>query len=116
MFPVSFPGVKTSRDDFLVHTNRGELVARISRYFDKTVSDDELRRSNPGVMAKTARFDATKVREQLLARGFREDGIVPYYYRPFDIRWVYWEPETKLLDEKRAEYFPHVFKGNLFLS
>jgi len=27
-----------------------------------------------------------------------------YTYRPFDVRWVYWEPETKLLDEKRAEY------------
>ena len=26
-------------------------------------------------------------------------------YRPFDTRWLYWEPETKLLDEKRSEYF-----------
>ena len=25
-------------------------------------------------------------------------------YRPFDLRWLYWEPETKLLDEKREEY------------
>ena len=31
-------------------------------------------------------------------------------------RWLYWEANTKLLDEKRAEYKPHVFEGNLWLS
>lgn len=35
---------------------------------------------------------------------------------PFDTRWLYWEAETKLLDERRAEYRPHVFEGNLWLS
>jgi hypothetical protein len=40
---------------------------------------------------------------------------VRYCYRPFDVRWLYWEPETKLLDEKRPEYFPHVFAGNIWL-
>ena len=41
--------------------------------------------------------------------------FVPYYYRPFDVRWIYWEPETKLLDEKRPDYFPQVFDGNSWL-
>ena len=35
-------------------------------------------------------------------------------YRPFDSRWLYWDADTKLLDEKRAEYKPHVFQGNLW--
>jgi predicted helicase len=43
------------------------------------------------------------------------NNFVRYLYRPFDVRWLYWEPETKLLDEKRAEYFPNVFDGNVFL-
>ena len=30
---------------------------------------------------------------------------------PFDARWLYWEADTKLLDEKRASYKPHVFEG-----
>jgi len=38
-------------------------------------------------------------------------GIVRYAYRPFDLRWVYWEPETKLLDEKRAEYVSALYAG-----
>jgi predicted helicase len=41
---------------------------------------------------------------------------VRYCYRPFDVRWLYWEPETKLLDEKRTEYFLQVFAGNVWLS
>jgi hypothetical protein len=32
------------------------------------------------------------------------------------VRWLYWEPETKLLDEKRSEYFPHVFAANLWVE
>ena len=41
---------------------------------------------------------------------------MPFCYRPLDARWVYWEPETKLLDEKRAEYFAHVCVGNAWFS
>jgi hypothetical protein len=32
------------------------------------------------------------------------------------MRWIYWEPETKLLDEKRSDYVPHVFPGNLWVE
>lgn len=28
--------------------------------------------------------------------------IIRHLYRPFDVRWLYWEPETKLIDEKSA--------------
>ena len=68
-------------------------------------------------MRTTARFDAHRVRDSLLVRGGpNQGGFVPYAYRPFDNRWLYWEAETKLLDEKRASYRPHVFKGNLWLA
>jgi hypothetical protein len=35
--------------------------------------------------------------------------------RPFDVRWIYWEPETRLLGEKVSAYFPHVFEGNVWI-
>ena len=64
-----------------------------------------------------ARFDAHAVRAALLARGGpNEEGFVRFAYRPFDYRWLYWEADTKLLDEKRAYYMPHVFAGNLWMS
>ncbi len=115
LFPASFPGVKTSRDDVVVDIDRARLVRRMEQYFDPAISHEEMRRSAPGVMQSTARFQAEAVRNQLRKRGFRPENIVRYCYHPFDVRWLYWEPETKLLDEKRAEYYPQVFDGNVWL-
>ena len=85
---------------------------RVYDYFDADLSHEEITRRYPGVMKKTARFDARKVRAALLARGGPdESGFVRFAYRPFDTRWLYWEKDTKLLDEKRADYRPHVFRG-----
>ena len=116
LFPVSFPGVKTSRDGFLVDVDLARLRARVADYFDARVSHEDIARRYPGVMKTTARFDARAVRDALLARGGPNDGgFIRYAYRPFDNRWLYWEADTKLLDEKRADYRPHVFDGNLWL-
>ena len=116
LFPVSFPGVKTSRDGFLVDVDLDRLRARIGDYFDPDVSHEEIGRRYPGVMKSTARFDARATRTALIARGGPdESGFVRFAYRPFDTRWLYWEKDTKLLDEKRADYRPHVFEGNLWL-
>jgi hypothetical protein len=116
LFPVSFPGVKTSRDEVVVDIDRDRLVQRMQDYFNPKINHDEIRRIAPAAMASTQRFQAEVVRNQLLKRGFLPDKIVCYCYRPFDLRWLYWEPETKLLDEKRSDYFPHVGEGNVWLS
>lgn len=116
LLPVSFPGVKTSRDDFLVAIDRDALEARMATYFDLMVSHDELRTRFPGIMTPSGRFDPVATRDTLRRRGIIPANIVAYAYRPFDTRWVYWEPETKLLDEKRTEYWPHVLPGNAFIE
>ena len=117
LFPVSFPGVKTSRDGFLVDVDLARLKQRVAEYFNKSLSHEDIARRYPSVMKTTARFDARAVRETLLARGGPDEaGFMRFAYRPFDTRWMYWEAETKLLDEKRAEYRPHVFAGNLWLE
>ena len=116
LFPVSFPGVKTSRDSFLVDVDLDRLKARVSDYFDADLSDEETARRYPTVMNNRARFNARAVRDALLRRGGPAGtGFSRYSYRPFDTRWLYWEPDTKLLDEKRADYQPHVFEGNPWL-
>ena len=117
LLPASYPGVKTSRDSFLVDVDLDRLKVRIADYFNPDVSHEEIARRYPTVMNNRARFDARAVRDVLLGRGGPTDaGFLRYSYRPFDSRWLYWEVETKLLDEKRTEYMPHVFEGNLWLS
>ena len=116
LFPTSFPGVKTSRDAFLVDIESGRLKVRIADYFNKDLDSDEIARRYPTVMKSTARFNATAVRNTLLNRGGpRETGFISYAYRPFDTRRLYWDADTKLLDEKRADYRPHVFEGNRWI-
>ena len=117
LFPKSFPGVKTSRDAFLIDTDLDRLRERVADYFNPELSHEEIARLYPGVMKTTARFDARAVRGALLTRGGPDEtGFVRHAYRPFDTRWLYWEADTKLLDEKRADYRPHVFEGNLWFS
>ncbi len=116
LFPVSFPGVKTSRDGFLVDTDLDRLRARVGDYFDMALSHEDIARRYPRVMKSTARFDAPAVRDAMLRRGGPdESGFIRFAYRPFDNRWLYWEKDG-LLDRPRADYRPHVFEGNLWLS
>ena len=117
LFPTSFPGVKTSRDGFLVDVDLDRLKQRVADYFNANLGHEEIARRYPGVMRSTARFDARAVRDTLLKRGGPgEDGFVRYAYRPFDTRWLYWDGGGVLLDRPRVEYKPHVFEGNLWLA
>ena len=88
LFPVSFPGVKTSRDKLLVDIDLDKLKQRVKDYFDSATS----KRTGPD-----------------------EAGFIRYDYRPFDTRWLYWEAEGGLLDRPRTDYKPHVFDGNLWM-
>ena len=117
LFPVSFSGIKTARDGFLTDIDLDRLKTRIADYFDPTLSHEEIARRHPGAIQPAPRFTPHSVRDTLLARGGpKEDGFIRYAYRPFDDRWLYWEGDTKLLNEKRADYRPHIFAGNLWLS
>ena len=117
LFPVQFSGVNTNRDAFVVDVDLTSLKSRIADYFNPELSHEEIAKVHPTAMQTRARYNPRVVRDALLARGGpNEDGFIRYAYRPFDIRWLYWEADTKLLNEKRPDYRPHVFDGNIWLS
>ena len=89
LFPAYFPGVNTGKDYLLVDIDLDRLRARVKDHFDS--SETDLAAPNP-------------------------DGFIPFTYRPFDTRWLYWESDNGLLDRPRPDYKPHVMKGNLWLS
>jgi hypothetical protein len=104
LFPVSFPGIKTSRDPLVVDIDRDKLEERMILYLGKIATDAEIGDSFPAAMLNSGRFNAAATRRKLQEKGFRPWQVLRYAYRPFDLRWLYWEPDTKLLDEKRSDY------------
>ena len=116
LFPTSFSGAKTNRDAFLVDVDLERLMARVEDYFDEDLSHEEISRRYPVVMKTAKHFDSRLIRNTLLRRGGPTvDGFVRFAYRPFDNRWLYWEADTKLLNDKRPDYKPHVFERNVWL-
>ena len=104
LFSASFPGIKTSRDSLVVDIDRDRLEARMKKYFDPTISDEEFAGEIPEAMEDGYMYPAKQIRAILKERGFRPWEILRYCYRPFDTRWIYWEPETSLLRRKVEEY------------
>ena len=116
LFPASFPGVKTSRDSFLVDVDLDRLEARVQDYFNAELGNEEITQRHPAVMNAISNFNPRAVRDTLLKRGGpNKKGFLQYAYRPFDTRWVYWEAESGLLDRPRPHYKLHVFLGNSWL-
>ena len=120
LFPVSFPGVQTKRDSFLIDIDLDRLRRRIADYFDPALSHEEVERHHPAAMKSSSGFvvhDARLVRNALLARGGpREDGFVRITYRPFDERWIYWDAGRGLLGRPSLDYWPQAFEGNMFIE
>lgn len=112
LLPISFPGVKTSRDDFLVDIEKQALEKRISEYFDPSIDDQEIKRKYSSIMTESTNFNVWDTRKTLMEMGIKSGEFLKYAYRPFDIRWLYWESRTKLLDRNRADYKDHAFESN----
>ena len=120
LFPVSFPGVQTKRDSFLIDVDLDRLRKRIEDYFDPSLSHDEIERRYPAAMKSSSGFivrDALTVRRSLLARGGPLDSqFLRLVYRPFDQRWLYWEPSYGLLGRPGPKYRPHVSPENSWIE
>lgn len=116
LFPISYPGVKTSRDAALISLDRAELEQRMQRYFDANVPNATIEQEIPALMQGGGRFNAAQERKEAIHHGMTVGKLMRYCYRPMDVRWLFWYPIGKLLDEKRPDFAPQIFQGNLFLE
>ncbi|MFA4965422.1 MAG: type ISP restriction/modification enzyme [Thermoleophilia bacterium] len=116
LLPMAFNGVMTSRDIDLVAIDRDALERVMDAYFDESVVDADLARTAPSLMTRTAHFDPYSVRRVLLQLGKATGVVFRYAYRPFDLRWVFWHPETDLIDRKREDLVAAFRQGCTFLT
>ncbi|MGC2105686.1 MAG: type ISP restriction/modification enzyme, partial [Candidatus Acidiferrum sp.] len=116
LLPISFPGVQSKQDQLVIDIDRPRLEKRMKDYFDAEISDDEMARMHPASMDGSNACKPKPTRRFLQKRGIRPEFLVPIEYRPFDKRWIYWEPETHLLGRKSPDFFRQVFDENVFIE
>jgi hypothetical protein len=116
LFPRFFTGVQTKQDALLTDITREKLDKRMRTYFDASIDDANVAKLVPGSMDGTAASEPRTTRSYLTERGYREEYLVPYLFRPLEVRWLYYEQETRLVGRKVAGYLPQVVPENLWLS
>ncbi|MEO6740062.1 MAG: type ISP restriction/modification enzyme [Chthoniobacteraceae bacterium] len=111
-----FPAVQTKQDALLTDVTRATLEKRMHLYFDPKIDHRTIAELVPGSMDGTAACEPKETRAYLVQRGFRPEYVVRYLFRPMEVRWLYWEPETRLIGRKVPAYFRNIFPGNIWLS
>ncbi len=116
VFPIAFPGVQSKRDEFVIDIDKSVLRNRMNSYFDPSVSNDAMKAIAPRAMEVTnENFSAIKTRQTLQARGLKPEWITRFAFRPFDLRWIYYEHETNLLQRRVPQFAQNVFDGNCWI-
>jgi predicted helicase len=105
LFPVSSVGVVTSRDAFVIDTNKKVLADRIQEF---------LRCQTP--QEAKAKFNLKENQKWKIANAlkheFDEKNIVPICYRPFDTRYIYYHDD--FIERSRLNVMRHMLAGNNF--
>lgn len=104
IMPVGSSGIQTKRDALFVDTDKGVLTKRMRDVLSNGATSEMRKRYSleastgwsPGAL-ETSSFSIGKIR--------------PYLHRPFDKRWIYYDPE--LLGRARFKVFQHLLHPNV---
>jgi predicted helicase len=89
-FPTSVTGIVSMGDGFIINEDKDELRNRIQHFLNGSVNESELKEQY-GLGKNYAKW----ILENRDAIQFDEEKLVQIDYRPFDIRWTYFD--NKLL-------------------
>src|SRR5690606_32339754 len=87
LFPVNNVGIVTSRDSFVIDTDKDTLTQKIEDFFKLTKS--ELIQKYSLKENKSWKIDSVKSQ----AGGYSNDYVQKFCYRPFDLRVMYYNDE-----------------------
>lgn len=120
IFGVCGLGFQSSRDHLVVAFTRDELVARIETFLDPHLSDAEIRTAffpdksvADYASGDTRQWSLVAARLNLRTGAPWRDLIRPTLYRPFDVRYVLYDP--RMVDWPRPEVLGHMLADNLCL-
>jgi hypothetical protein len=105
LIPVAFPGVQSKRDALVTDIDHDKLSSRMQAYFNPAVTDERMAEiCKAAIKTPNRAFDLPAIRRRLQHEGFRGEAIVNFAFRPFDTRWLYYEPAEGLLGRPVIEY------------
>ena len=112
LFPTAYQGINPNRglDGTVIDTDRQPLADRIRRYFAAKSFEDAAQRF-PALADQYAGYDAKQVWESLCKSGSDETKTVP-----LDLRWLYYETESKLLNRPRPELAANATQNEFLLA
>jgi predicted helicase len=103
-FPNNSTGIVTMGDSFIIAENKSDLEARIKELLSSDVTEEELKQRY-GLGKNYAKW----VVENRKNMDFDEGKLIPLAYRPFDVRWTYFD--NKLIWRWRKDTMRHVLAG-----
>ncbi len=118
LFPVRFQGVNPARglEGSLIDIDKDALEKRMRLYFGAN-SFEEIRSAAPELVKPRARYEPEALWRELRTRSkFLQDRLVPYQLFPLDLRWLYYEPDAKLLTERSPEFWDHRSSNEFLLG
>jgi len=108
LIPISNSGIKTDRDILFVDKNKITLENRIQKLLSGDY-DEKFKKEFRVIDSSSYRLT-----EKLKGKFFNEKYIQPIQYRPFDYRWIYYDPS--LISRPGQKVFSHIVsKDNLAL-
>jgi hypothetical protein len=109
-------GLMEKRGRALMDDDRNALEARMRRYFDQSISFDDLKREEHPLTHDAAAHDAQKARQRII----KEEGYIPertrrYALRPFDSCWCYYTAIGSVWNRPRPTLATQCWEENRFL-
>jgi Type ISP C-terminal specificity domain len=117
LFPFMVQGVNPNRglQGSIIEIDRDVLEKRMHDYFSAQPYEDFAKR-HPGICEEYADYNPRKVRESFQKKKFQKERILPYVLFPLDVRWIYYETESKLLNRPRPEMWDNLEKNEFFVT
>ncbi len=97
------PGVATQHDDFAVSWTKDEAIEKVKSFL-KTSSEKQARELFR--LCPQAQWNYTRAKTEL-ASGKWQSAVIPYFYRPMDVRWTIFDSNVAVHRRKRLTQ--HVF-------
>lgn len=111
IFPLNSVGIVTARDDFVIDFDKEELKRRIRIFRDEKMPDELVRQTYN--LKDKSNWKLKLAREKIRKDKDWEDSIARVLYRPFDIRWIFYNDD--LVERPRRNVMQHIMQENLGL-